>query len=101
MPISYNLPMIVIASFDRLFTYRQSEYPVLFEGKTQLVQPVISYWFLTISHHPGKGMVKYILHKPLDQWEKAFGINSLEPEEEIHFLLWARDLIGDAVATLE
>jgi hypothetical protein len=89
MVISHNLPMVVVASFQRLYVHGRDEYNVLFEGKTQASPWAVTRWELTIRDHPQKGLVKYILERDLGEWRSLLRINGLGPAEETAFLQWA------------
>jgi len=99
MSISVNLPMHVMASFERKFTCSSHDYFVSFEGKTQTDSRSIVQWHIIIPHHPEKRAVKYILEKRDGQWGKAIGINSLAQEEEVVFLPWAIAAVNESMLT--
>jgi hypothetical protein len=91
-----NLPLLPVSTFDRVFTWRRTEYVVVFQGRTPVMPPVITQWCLLIPHHPEKGLVKYLLEKRYFGWQKSYAANPLEGGEEFILLRWAVDVISAA-----
>lgn len=86
----------MVSSFERVYSQGDTDYHVLFEGKSQTSKTRADSWHLTIRRSPGDPLVKYIFHKDISGWVKSIGINSLPEHIERVLLPWAAEALSRA-----
>ncbi len=89
MRISSNLPLVVVSSFERVYRHQDTEFHVLFEGKSQTSKFRTDSWHLTIRRSPEEPAVQYIFQKEGAYWIKTVGINNLPAIIENEIIPWA------------
>lgn len=78
----------MIASFEKFFCHRDTEYHVLFEGRSKAPHYPIETWQLTISRGKAPANI-YIFRKLEKGWVSSADVQRLPAELEMALLPWA------------